>query len=149
MAKTFNLLGLLSAVAIVVLPNPAFAGDLPKPCSQGDDLKIVSLSIHPDPLPDTSRVEEWLLRLRYNSEAECQTIIQIVETEREVVAAGAAVLIRSGANEIKLTPAPDYQFTANERCFKVVLKATGSKIESEDRQAFCALRIDNRWWTMR
>jgi hypothetical protein len=148
MAKTFNLVGLLSAVAIVILPNSAFAGDLPKPCSH-DDLKIVSLSIHPDPLPDTSRVEEWLLRLRYNSEAECQTIIQIVETEREVVAAGAAVLIRSGANEIKLTPAPDYRFTANERCFNVILKATGGKIESEDRQAFCALRIDNRWWTMR
>ena len=149
MAKTFNLVGLLSAVAIMILPNSAFAGDLSKPCSHSDDLKIVSLSIHPDPLPDTSRVEEWLLRLRYNSEAECQTVIQIVETEREVVAAAAAVLIKSGTNEIKLTPAPDYRFMANERCFKVVLTATDSKIENEDRQAFCALRIDNRWWTMR
>ena len=149
MAKTFNLVGLLSAVAIMILPNSAFAGDLSKPCSHSDDLKIVSLSIHPDPLPDTSRIEEWLLRLRYNSEAECQTVIQIVETEREVVAAEAAVLIRSGANEIKLTPAPDYRFMANERCLKVVLTATDSKIENEDRQAFCALRIDNRWWTMR
>ncbi len=149
MAKTFNLVGLLSAVAIMILPNSAFAGDLSKPCSHSDHLKIISLSIHPDPLPDASRVEEWLLRLRYNSEAECQTVIQIVETEREVVAAEAAVLIRSGANEIKLTPAPDYRFMANERCFNVVLTATDSKIESEDRQAFCVLRIDNRWWTMR
>jgi|GEM_PF-4643550 len=143
------IVGLLSAMAIVMLPNSAFVADLPKPCSHGDQLKVVSLSIHPDPLPDTSRVEEWLLRLRFNSEAECQTVIRIIETERDVVAAEASVLIRSGANEIKLAPAPDYRFTANERCFNVVLTATEGKIESDDRQAFCALRIDNRWWTMR
>ena len=149
MIKIFSLVNLLNAAAIVVFLNCSFGATLPKPCNQRDHLTIVSLSIHPDPLPDTSRVEEWLLRLRYNSDVECQTVIRIIETERELVAAETGVLIKSGANEIKLRPAPDYQFTANERCFNVVLTATDSKIESEDRQAFCAVRIDNRWWTMR
>jgi hypothetical protein len=149
MARTFRLAFLLGIAALVIFQNSAFGNDSPKPCSPRDHLKIVSLSIYPDPLPDTKRVEEWLLRLRSDSAGECQTPIRIIEMERDIVAAETAALIKSGANEIKLAPAPDYRFTANERCFNVIVASEESKIKIDGPQAFCALRINNRWWTMR
>ena len=150
MARTFRLAFLLAVAAIMIFQNCAFGkSDLPIPCSQRDHLEIVSLSIYPDPLPDTRRVEEWRLRLRFDSAEECQTPVRIVEIERDVVAAETAALLKSGVNEIKLAPAQDYRFTANERCFNVVVASKESKIQIDGPQTFCALRIDNRWWTMR
>jgi len=149
MDKSFSLVNLLIAAAIVALPNSLFGATSPKPCNQSDHLKIVSLSIYPDPLTDAQHLERWDLRIRSESEEACETPIRIVEVERNIVAAQTNALIETGANAIKLAPAPDYQFTANERCFNVVLTATESKSATDDRQLFCAVRIDNRWWTMR
>ena len=148
-ARTFRLAFLLGAAAIVIYHDFAFGGALPKPCSQSDRLEILSLSFYPDPLPTPRRLEEWNLRLRSDSADDCQTPIRIIEMERDIVAAETAAHIKVGANEIKLTPAPAYQFTANERCFKVVVASEESKIQIDGPQTFCALLLDNRWWTMR
>ena len=149
MDKIVTLLFLLTVETIVVPPNFVFGANLAEPCGQRDRLNIVSLSIYADPLPDKSRVEAWLLRLRSSSEADCQTVIRVIETERDMVAAETLALIRWGANEIKLAPAPGYQFTADEGCFDVVLVSKQSKIKIDGPSAFCALHIDNRFWTMR
>jgi hypothetical protein len=112
-------------------------------------LEILSLSIYPDPLPTTRRLEEWNLRLRSDSAEDCQTPIRIIEIERDIVAAETAAHIKVGANEIKFTPVPAYRFTANERCFNVVVASKETKIQIDGPQTFCALLLDNRWWTMR
>ena len=147
MDKIATLCFLLAVGAVVVLPNFVFGRDVAKPCSQRDHLKIASLSIYPDPLPDSSRVEEWRLRLRSDGKEACQIPIRIVEVERDVVVAESAAVVEAGANEITLAPAPDYRFATDTRCF-VVVASTDRKIQIEGPKAFCALHIDN-WWTMR
>lgn len=106
--------------------------------------------MYPDPLPDARRIEEWRLRVRSDAPEECHVFIRIVEIEREgvVAAEGASALMR-GVNEIKLGSAQNYRFTSNERCFNVVVQSQESKVQLEGPQAFCALHIDNQWWTMR
>ena len=129
MARTFRLTFLLGAATTVMYHYFVFGADLPKPCRQSDHLEILSLSIYPDPLPTTRRVEEWNLRLRSDSAEDCQIPIRIIEIERDVVAAETAAHIKVGANEIKFTPAPAYRFTANERCFNVIVASKETKLQ--------------------
>ena len=148
MARIIRLAFLLG-VAGMIFQNCAFSKSDSPTCNQRDHLEIVSLSIYPDPLPDMKRLEEWSLRLRFNGAEECQTSIRITEVERDIVTAETVALLRLGVNAIKLVPAQDYRFTANERCFKVVVASKESQIQIDGPQTFCALHIDNRWWTMR
>jgi hypothetical protein len=118
-------------------------------CNQAQHVEVVSLAFYPDPLPDARRIDEWRLRVRSDTPDECQTLIQIVEVERELVAAQSSAYLILGVNEIKLIPDPEYRFTANERCFNVIAKSADGAIQIEGPKTFCALRIDNRWWTIR
>ena len=121
----------------------------PAVCNQAQHLEVVSLALFPDPLPDARRIDEWRLRVRSDTPNECQTLLQIVEVERELVAAQSSAFLILGVNEIKLIPEPEYRFTASERCFNIIAKSTEGAIQLEGPKTFCALRIDNRWWTMR
>jgi hypothetical protein len=112
-------------------------------------MEVVSLRIYPDPLPDARRIDEWRLRVRSDTAEECQAFIRIVEVERDIVAAEAGAFLILGVNEIKLPPAQNYQFTGSERCFNVVARYKENQINIEGPKTFCALHIDDRWWTMR
>jgi hypothetical protein len=149
MATTWSLAFLLMVLATIFQSCVFRKTDLPAPCTERLHLEVVSLSIYPDPLPDARPIDEWRLRVRSDTPAECQAFIRVVEVEREIVAAEAAAFLILGVNEVKLRPSQNYQFTGNERCFNVVAQLKEGKIQIEGRQTFCALHIDNRWWTLR
>jgi hypothetical protein len=135
----------LLAMDGLILPNVAWGADAARAC---DKMSIVSLGIYPDPLADGGGVAEWSLRVRSDSDEVCRSSFQIVEVEREVVAAETSALIKSGANDIKLAPAPDYRLTGDTRCFNVVVAGAAADTKTETPKNFCALHID-KWWTMR
>ncbi len=149
MLITRRLLFIVCAAALIFQSCVFRKTDSPAACSQRHHLEVVSLSIYPDPLPDARRIDEWRLRVRFDTPEECQALIRIVEIERDIVAAETAAFLILGVNEIKLPPAQDYRFTADERCFNVVAQSKEAELQIKGPHAFCALHIDNRWWTMR
>jgi len=145
---------LLFGLAVAIIQscsalNVSTKTESPAVCNQAEHLEVVSLAFYPDPLPDARRIDEWRLRVRSDTPNECQTLIQIVEVEREFVAAESSAYLILGVNEIKLIPDQEYRFSASERCFNIIAKSTEGAIRLEGPKTFCALRIDNRWWTMR
>jgi hypothetical protein len=118
-------------------------------CGEDHGLEVVSLGMDPDPLPDTRRLDEWRLRVRSDTPRECNALFRIVEVEHDVVAAEKSAFLILGVNDIKIGPKVSYTFAGDQRCFKVVAEANNTALDVRGPKSFCAMHVDNSWWTMR
>jgi hypothetical protein len=118
-------------------------------CSESHGLEVVSLAIYPDPLPDTRRLDEWRLRVRSDTPQECNVAFRIVEVEHDTVAAERNAFLILGVNDLTVGPKVDYQFTGDQRCFKVVAESNKTPLDVRGPKSFCAVHVDGSWWSMR
>jgi hypothetical protein len=100
-------------------------------------------------LPDTRRLDEWRLRVRSDTPQECNVGFKIVEVEHETVAAERNAFLILGVNDLTVGPKVSYQFTGDQRCFKVVAESNNAALDVRGPKSFCAMHVDNSWWTMR
>jgi hypothetical protein len=145
LAKILLLLGIIAACGCSVFRKPA----VPAACSESHGLEVVSLGIYPDPLPDTRRLDEWRLRVRSDTPQECNVAFSIVEVESETVAAERNAFLILGVNDLTIGPKVNYQFSGDQRCFKVVAHSYNTPLDVHGPTSFCAMHVANSWWSMR
>jgi len=118
-------------------------------CGGSHRLRVVDLSMSPDPIREGRRIDKWLVRLRADASGECRTVIRIREASGDEVGRERVHRLRPGINEVVIDPQERYRFTRDEHCFQVVADIAGTRRAVDAERRFCARRISERRWTMR
>ena len=145
--KAALLTGLLNLFLMNMAPE-TFAADYGRgnSCRRNDRIQIQDLDVSPDPIVEGARIRAWKIRLRFDSNRDCQTDVAIREGG-DVVAEAQNIVLRPGINEIDLRPRETYRFRGREHCFRVEVDLDGSKREADASRRFCAQQ--RQAWSMR
>jgi len=118
-------------------------------CEGSHKVAITDLDMSPDPITEGQRVRRWRVRLRVDSNGECDTVIEIREKPgNELVAREREYRLRPGINEVELEPQERYRFEGKQRCFVVLVDIAGTRRPIDAGRHFCASHRPS-YWTMR
>jgi len=125
-------------------PPPAIA------CGPQQPLEVLSLSLYPDPLPETRRVDSWRAIIRSDGTEICHIDLQVREKDKEQ---GATLLytvhLSAGTNKVILNGADDYRVHGTELCYQVVSVVEGVAKPLSTSETFCAREMTKDSWSMR
>jgi hypothetical protein len=120
------------------------------PCSKTQNLELVSLAMHRDPLPEARKIDQWRAIIRSDSSAICQTTVSIAEAEsKQLITHETKTDLSLGTNQILLYSLDDYRLSGKEVCFEVNVSIDGDKVPIDAARRFCAHTIDRGLWSMR
>ena len=136
----------LFALMLFALPLDGSGADRGRGCRGSDRLRIEDLDASPDPLVHGQRIRSWRVRVRLNSDRECETEIMVREGN-EMVGRARNYTLRPGINEVEIQPAETYRFQGNEHCFDVIVDLEGSRRRVDADRRFCTKQIPA--WSMR
>jgi hypothetical protein len=122
-------------------------------CGGNHRIEILDLDMSPDPIAQGQRIREWRVKLRVDSNGECETELEIRERgDNEVAGSAKLRRLKPGVNDIEIDASSRYRFQRGEHCFRVVADIEGTQRPIDARKAFCARQIRQereRRWTMR
>lgn len=116
-------------------------------CRRNDRVSIEDLDMSPDPIVRGQRVRAWRVKLYFEGSRDCETEIEIRDSDNYVVARESRVDLRRGINEINIHPDERYEFRGKEHCMKVILNLEGSGKDVDAKRGFCARQKPA--WSMR
>ena len=129
----------------VTLANPYLGA-----CGKTPNLEVISLTMFPDPLPESRKIDQWRAIVRSDSSDLCQTTLAIVEAgNSQPIAQERRAELTLGANEVLFTSIDSYRLTGNRICFELSGFLDGKKAAIAAPRLFCARTIDKGWWSMR
>lgn len=130
----------------LALPADGMGAERGRGCRSGDVLRIQDLDVSPDPLIEGQRIKAWRVRIRLDSNRECETEIFVREGD-EVVGRARNYTLRPGINEVVIEPRETYRFQRSEHCFDVAVDLDGSRRRVDADRRFCAKQRPA--WSMR
>ncbi|HWP24180.1 MAG TPA: hypothetical protein VNM15_08410 [Candidatus Binatia bacterium] len=147
MRKTiFSLIGAATLLAGCVVRD----SDRIVSCGRGHRLQIVDLAMSPDPVSEGQRIGQFRVNLRADGSGECETRLQIRESDgNELIAAERVYRLRPGINPITLEPEGRYRFSRREHCFDVLANIENTPRRIDAARRFCAREIGGRRWSLR
>ena len=109
---------------------------------------MVDLDFSPDPIRDGQHVDRFPVRLRADGSGECETRVDIRDSDHIVVTT-ETYRLRPEINTITLTPNRGYRCEREDLCFQVVadIERTSRRLDAQRR--FCATRAGRGRWTLR
>lgn len=135
----------LGCVADVrMTPRPQDPTPTPPPSIRHLDLKVLQLTMSPDPVREGQRVGFQALianRSQYSARAHL-----FIKDRDEVVTQVYDVLIRPGENQV-VFPQTNYRFSRNEYCFTIEVDIERTRRPVDIAKEFCARRT-HQGWTM-
>jgi len=135
----------MSFAGCAALTNPYLGS-----CGKTPNLEIVSLTMFPDPLPESRKIDQWRAIVRSDSSELCQTTLAIVEEGKtQPITPERQVELTLGANEILFTSVDSYRMRGNRICFEITGYLDGNKTALKSPRRFCARVIDKGVWSMR
>ena len=143
-------IALFCLIAIGISGCATLANSYLGSCGKTPNLEVVSLTMFPDPLPESRKIDQWRAIVRSDSAELCQTTLAIVEEGKsQPLTQERKVELTLGANEILLYSTDDYRLTGNRTCFELTGYINGNKAAIATPRRFCARTIDKGWWSMR
>jgi|GEM_PF-502743 hypothetical protein len=114
-------------------------------CRRGDRLFIQDLDMSPDPVIQGQRVRNWIVKIRFDGDRQCETDIEVREGN-DLVGRGRYTL-RPGVNEIQMQPAEGHRLRGREHCFTVTADLEGTRRPVDADRQFCARQLPA--WSLR
>jgi hypothetical protein len=136
----------LAGILAMTVASSATARERGRGCRGGDRLRIIDLDMAPDPIVEGQPIRLWKVRIRLNSNRECDTDIEIREGN-DLVGRTRDLALRPGTNEIEIQPMEGYRFRRREHCFNVVADLEGTRRPVDADRRFCAHQRPS--WSMR
>jgi hypothetical protein len=124
-------------------------GDRFAPCGRGHRLQVVDLDMSPDPIGEGQRINQFRVSLRADGSGECETRLQIRESDRnDLIASERVYRLRPGMNQIRIEPEGRYRFSRREHCFDVLANIENTARRIDAARRFCAREISGRRWSL-
>lgn len=118
-------------------------------CGRDHRLQVVDLDMSPDPVAAGQRVNRFRVSLRSDSSGECETRIQIRETQgNDLIASEKVYRLRPGMNQITIEPDSRYQFSRQEHCFNVIANIENTQRPVDAARRFCVRDVGNRRYSL-
>jgi hypothetical protein len=145
---------LLTAAALAIWVQGCAAGNRDRDdwvnCGRNTRLQLVDLDMSPDPVTVGERVERFRVSLRSDGPADCETRVQIRETQGgDLIGRDSKSRLRRGVNRINIEPDDRYRFSRQEHCFVVVVDIEGNWWPVDAVRRFCASQTGGKRWTLK
>lgn len=143
-------LALLTGLAITLLQGCVIQdGDHWAACGRDHRLQVVDLDMSPDPVADGQRINQFRVSLRADGSGECETRLQVRETDgNDLIAAERVYRLRPGMNQIRIEPEGRYRFSRREHCFDVIANIENTQRRVDAARRFCAREVGGRRWSL-
>jgi hypothetical protein len=119
-------------------------------CGRNARFQLEDLGMSPDPVAAGDRVERFRVTLRSDGPADCETRVQIRETQGgDLIGRETKPRLRRGVNRFNIEPDSRYRFSRQEHCFVVVVDREGNWSPVDAVRRFCARQINGKRWTLK
>jgi hypothetical protein len=118
-------------------------------CGRAHRLQVVDLDMSPDPIGDGQRINQFRVSLRADGSGECETRLQIRESDaNDLIAVERVYRLRPGMNQIRIEPEGRYRFSRREHCFDVLANIENTPRRIDAARRFCARETVGRRWSL-
>ncbi len=114
----------------------------PPPTIRHQDLKVLQLTMSPDPVREGQRVSFQAIVTNFSQYSARADLL--IQDKDEIITQVGDVLLRPGDNRI-IFPQTHYRFTRNEYCFTVVVELERRRRPIEIAREFCTWRTYQGW----